>query len=219
MVTSVIRAAARPDRGRGRAHAGSLVALRVAPGVLLYEAGEPADQLFVLRGGIAQVYVVSEDGRRVVAETVRAPSVLGEAALGEGQRHATAAQAVTACDVFVSERAAIPRLLQAEPELAVVLLGAVSARLINVAKRFEERAMRGAPARLARTLLQFAPAPDHTAHPITHAQIAEAAGTARETATRVLNQFAAAGMIALGRTRVRVLHPEALARIADTDAA
>ncbi len=73
-------------------------------------------------------------------------------------------------------------------------------------------------ARLARALLQLVPAPEYEAFPIKQSEIAEVAGTSRETATRVLNQFEAEGFIALGRTRVRLLRPEALSQIAEAKA-
>jgi CRP-like cAMP-binding protein len=40
---------------------------------------------------------------------------------------------------------------------------------------------------------------------ITHEQIAELAGTSRETATKVLGDFAERGMIRLGRGRITIL--------------
>jgi len=113
------------------------------------------------------------------------------------------------------DRAAIAALLQAQPELSVPLLEAVSARLQAVGKRLEDRAVRAVTARLARALLQLVPAPEYTAYPLKHAEIADVAGTSRETATRVLNRFEQAGFVALDRARVRLLQPQELNRIAD----
>jgi CRP/FNR family transcriptional regulator, cyclic AMP receptor protein len=192
--------------------------MTVRRGDLLYAAGEPADSLYVLRAGRVHIFLVTEEGKKVVIETVMAPSLLGEAVLSVSRIHETYAEAAEDADVLVVERPSVEALLQTQPELAVRLLEAVAGRLLTVAQRLEDRLVRAVPARLARALLQLVPAPAYEAFPIKQSEIAEVAGTSRETATRVLNQFESDGLIALGRTRVRVLRPDALSRIAETRA-
>ena len=192
--------------------------LAVKRGELLYAAGEPAEQLFVLRSGRAHIFLVTEEGKKVVIETVPAPSLLGEAVLSAARVHETYAEAAEDGEVLAVERASVEALLRSQPELAVRLLEAVAGRLLTVAQRLEDRLVKAVPARLARALLQLVPAPEYEAFPIKQSEIAEVAGTSRETATRVLNQFESDGLIALGRTRVRVLRPEALSQIAEARA-
>lgn len=187
-------------------------------GQTLYAAGEAANQLFVLRSGRARVFLVTEDGKKVVIETVPAPSLLGEAVLSLTRIHETYAEAAEDGEMLAVERASVEALLRSQPELAVSLLEAVAGRLQTVAQRLEDRVVKAVPARLARALLQLVPAPTYEVYPLKQSEIAEVAGTSRETATRVLNQFEADGIIALGRTRVRLLRPAALAQIAESRA-
>ncbi len=190
----------------------------VRRGQPLYAAGEPAEQLLVLRSGRAHVFLVTEEGKKVVIETVPAPSLLAEAVLSPSRTHETYAEAAEDAEVLVVERASVEALLRSQPELAVRLLEAVATRLLTAAQRLEDRLVKAVPARLARALLQLVPAPEYEAFPIKQSEIAEVAGTSRETATRVLNQFESDGIIALGRTRVRLLRPEALSQIAEARA-
>lgn len=192
--------------------------MAVKRGQLLYAAGETADHLIVLRSGRAHIFLVTEEGKKVVIETVPAPTLLGEAVLTAGRLHETYAEATEEGEMLVVDRGSVEALLSAQPELAVRLLEAVAARLRTVAKRLEDRVVKGVPARLARALLQLVPAPEYEAFPIKQSEIAEVAGTSRETATRVLNQFETDGLIALGRTRIRLLRPEALGEIAEARA-
>jgi len=187
-------------------------------GETLYAAGEPADQLLVLRSGRAHIFLVTEEGKKVVIETVAAPSLLGEGMLSAARTHETYAEATEDCEALAVDRAEVTALLRAQPELAVRLLEAVAARLVTVAQRLEDRVVKAVPARLARALLQLVPGPAFEIYPIKQSEIAEVAGTSRETATRVLNQFESDGLIALGRTRVRLLQPEALGRLAESRA-
>ena len=190
----------------------------VRRGQTLYAAGEPAEQLLVLRSGRAHVFLVTEEGKKVVIETVPAPSLLAEAVLSPSRTHETYAEAAEDSEILAVERASVEALLRSQPELAVRLLEAVSTRLLTAAQRLEDRLVKAVPARLARALLQLVPAPEYEAFPIKQSEIAEVAGTSRETATRVLNQFESDGIIALGRTRVRLLRPEALSQIAEAKA-
>ena len=192
--------------------------LKVKRGDTLYAAGEMAEQLLVLRSGRAHVFLVTEEGKKVVIETVPSPSLLGEAVLSTARVHETYAEVAEDGEVLVVDRPSVEALLRSQPELAVHLLEAVAARLLTVAQRLEDRLVKAVPARLARALLQLVPAPTYEAFPIKQSEIAEVAGTSRETATRVLNQFESDGLIALGRTRVRVLRPEVLSRIAESRA-
>jgi CRP/FNR family transcriptional regulator len=192
--------------------------LKVKRGDTLYAAGEMAEQLLVLRSGRAHVFLVTEEGKKVVIETVPSPSLLGEAVLSAARVHETYAEVAEDGEVLVVDRPSVEALLRSQPELAVHLLEAVAARLLTVAQRLEDRLVKAVPARLARALLQLVPAPAYEAFPIKQSEIAEVAGTSRETATRVLNQFESDGLIALGRTRVRVLRPELLSRIAESRA-
>jgi len=192
--------------------------LKVKRGQMLYAAGETAEQLFVLRSGRAHIFLVTDEGKKVVIETVPAPSLLGEAVLSRARIHETYAEIAEDGELLAVERTSVEALLRAQPELAVRLLEAVAARLLTVAQRLEDRLVKAVPARLARALLQLVLAPDYEAFPIKQSEIAEVAGTSRETATRVLNHFESEGLIALGRTRVRLLQPEALNLIAEARA-
>ena len=51
----------------------------------------------------------------------------------------------------------------------------------------------------------------------THEQIAALVGTSRETATKVLGEFAGRGVIRLGRGRITVLDRDAIRREAGND--
>lgn len=201
-----------------RAGLASAGTLRLRRGDLLYTAGTAADHLYVLRSGQVRIYLMTDEGKKVVIETVPAPSLLGEAVLSVSRLHETYAEAVEDAELLAVERLSVESLLRAQPELAVRLLEAVALRLLTMAQRLEDRVVKAVPARLARALLLLVPAPTYEAFPIKQSEIAEVAGTSRETATRVLNQFESDGIIALGRTRVRLLHPEALSRIAEARA-
>jgi CRP-like cAMP-binding protein len=80
-------------------------------------------------------------------------------------------------------------------------------------RRLSDSFFKSVPQRVASTLCTLAgQQPRHVLSPrgqviaITHEQIAELAGTSRETATKVLGDFADRGMIRLGRGRITIVN-------------
>ena len=193
---------------------GQPLVLRARRGEILYRQGEPAGHVVVLREGRAQVFQVTDEGKRVVLETVSAPSLLGEAALAGDRVHTTSAEMRSDGEILVAGREAVASLLQSQPDLAANLLAAVSRRLQTVGRRLHDRSLKPVPARLATALLQLAPDEGDGVIALKQSEIAEVAGASRETATRILNRFAKQGLIALERARVRLLRPDALGQIA-----
>jgi CRP-like cAMP-binding protein len=78
-------------------------------------------------------------------------------------------------------------------------------------------AFKGIPARLASLLLRLSAergSPDITG--LTHQDLAETIGTYRETATQVLNDMKAQGLIEIGRKRITIKDAEKLAQVANS---
>ena len=76
-------------------------------------------------------------------------------------------------------------------------------------------AFKGIPARLASLLLRLAAERKSCdILGLTHQDLAETIGTYRETATQVLNDMKAAGLIEIGRKRIAILNMERLQELA-----
>ena len=70
------------------------------------------------------------------------------------------------------------------------------------------------PARIATTLLRLSREGEEPVR-LSHQDIAEMVGTYRETATRILNELRAEGMIELKRMHIVVLDADALDAVAE----
>ena len=90
-------------------------------------------------------------------------------------------------------------------------------RLVNVMMLLEEVVTMRLDARLAASLLAHLEASGgDTAIRLTHQQLADELGTVREMVSRVLDDFARQGMVALGRGRIDVADAGRLRKLADT---
>jgi CRP-like cAMP-binding protein len=118
--------------------------------------------------------------------------------------------------------AALLRLAEEHPRLALLTTGVIAARMHEVQERFRELATQRVAQRLARALLRLVrQAGRRTAEgvvidlPLSRQDLAEMTGTTLFTVSRTLSAWEAAGVVAVGRERVVVVHPHRLVEIAE----
>ena len=185
-------------------------------GRVFYAPGETGEVLFILKKGRVQLHRFTEDGRKLVTGVVHAGSIFGEMPLLSQRMHNSSAEALEDCTLCVMSRSDVEHLIAAKPRLALNIISILAERLAEAEERFEMQAFRNVPERVATTLLRLAGA-GSTVTGVSHQQIAESIGAARETVTRVLGDFAAAGLIELGRFRITIADRSGLDHLARRD--
>jgi len=162
----------------------------------------------IVRSGIARVYLLTEAGRQVTIRLARRGETIGIAALmGESP---VSAQAVTGCAVMQLDAEQVLRLARTHPSLALAIAREVSAVLSDTQREILIREQGSVRQRIARHLLTFAGEFDPEEPlmvPMTHEDLAESVGSAREVVTRHLDRFQAEGIVTLDRTQITVVDP------------
>jgi len=186
---------------------------RYAAGEALFREGDLGDTCYALTEGAVRVTRTHSDGRTITLAQLRPPALLGEMAMfGSAPRSATveavedtAAAAILAADMR--------RLLMSRPVIAMAMLDELADRVRSADDHATQRSFRNVPGRIAEALLgqlEDGGADEQAIEGVTHAAIAEMAGTSRETVTRFLSQLEKAGVLTCGRRRVTVHRPQAL---------
>jgi len=189
----------------------------VPRGRVFYRPEEPGEVLFILKEGRVQLYRISPEGKKLVITTLGPHTLFGEMALLGTKMHNTFAEAIDDCLICVMSRTDLERLILNKPQVALRILEVTGKRLREAEERLENMAFKGIPARLASLLLRLAEEQgnDEIAG-LTHQDLAESVGTYRETATQVLNDLKAQGLIEIGRKRIKILDPVRLTEIAES---
>ncbi len=177
----------------------------------LFAAGEPCRGFpWLLRGEI-QVYRESAHGRRLELYRVGAGDIclVSTASLFSGA--ALGADAVTTQDTALRllGRSGFERISEV-PALRAFLFEQFASRMADLIAVTDAVAFQRLDRRLAAALLGHGPLVR-----LSHLQLAQALGTAREIVTRLLRRFEQDGWVALGRGEIRILAPRALREFAD----
>lgn len=189
----------------------------VPKGRVFYRPEEPGEVLFILKEGRVQLYRISPEGKKLVITTLGPHTLFGEMALLGTRMHNTFAEAVDDCLICVMSRTDLERMILSKPRVALRILDITGKRLREAEERLENMAFKGIPARLASLLLRLSEEQEsETITGLTHQDLAESVGTYRETATQVLNDLKARGLIEIGRKRITILDKDALWEVAES---
>ena len=185
-------------------------------GTVFYTPGETGEVLFILKKGRVNLYRMTAEGKKLVTATVEPGTVFGEMSMiGQGMVDSFA-EASEDCTLCVMSRTDVERLIREQPSVSLRLLQLLATRLDAAEERLADVAYKSVPARIATTLLRLS-GDAGNAVKLSHQDIADMVGTYRETATRILNELRAEGLIELKRMHIDILDAGRLEDVA-TDA-
>jgi len=182
---------------------------RYPSGATIFEKGDAADSVFIVKEGLVKLLSLSEKGAETILHLFKPGDVFGELILSEDRR-AFSAVAATEVVATVVSRKNFVELITAVPVVAENFIRLLSRRLTKVEREFAEFGHTWSYHRLALVLLSLAqehgvatPKGTKIAIRLTHDDLAKLIGTTRETVTTQMNRLSRKGMIRReGRTIV-----------------
>lgn len=182
----------------------------------IYFSGDPADTVYWIESGRVKVSRVSDDGRELTFRHFFAGDMFGEDCMMDGVRRDNCAHALESTALLCLAGADFRQLLSREGALALAVARASCQRVRELEFVLSETVFRTVRGRVAAGLLRLyerGSDQDKTIR-VTHQEMANLAGSTRETTTSVLHGLREAGLLKMANRRVTVLDPEALARLA-----
>ncbi|MCC6211739.1 MAG: Crp/Fnr family transcriptional regulator [Burkholderiales bacterium] len=185
--------------------------LRAPAGGVLFDAKQPCRGYPLVLSGSVRVFKTAPSGREILlyrVEPGQSCILSGGCLLGHSD-YAAAGVAETRVEILSIPPAQFHELmLQFEPFRRYVF-GSYGERLSEVMELVEEVAFRRLDARLAQLLTRRGPVIESSQQ-----RLAEELGSVREIVSRLLRSFEQRGWVRIGRERVTVLEPAALAEFA-----
>jgi CRP/FNR family transcriptional regulator, cyclic AMP receptor protein len=192
------------------------VARNYPRGVRVFHEGDRSDACYIVRAGDLRVTREHPDGRAIALATLGAGDIFGELAMLDGEARSASVETLSECELLALPAGDVRRMLQSSSEITVKLVVALTRRLREANERIARQSFQTVPSRVAGVLSQLiaeeTPLEGRNGITIrmTQADLAQLAGTSRESVSRFLAVLERAGVVHVGRGRVTVLEPRRL---------
>jgi CRP/FNR family transcriptional regulator, cyclic AMP receptor protein len=192
---------------------------RFEPGQAVFHEGDASDTCYVVREGQARAIRSHPDGRTITLATFGPGDFFGELAMFEDERRSATVEAIDPLSLVAVLGPDMRRLMVEHPQISTRLVIALGRRLREMNERLSRQSFQTVQSRVAVALSELvAQQAQDGKHPVdvlvttTQADLAQLAGSSRESASRFLAVLERAGVISQGRGRLVVHEPEALTK-------
>ncbi|WP_028057188.1 Crp/Fnr family transcriptional regulator [Candidatus Solirubrobacter pratensis] len=190
---------------------------RFAAGEVVFREGDASNTCYIVRSGHARAVREHGDGRQLALATFGPGDIFGELAMFDDERRSATVEAIEPLEVLGIMGADMRRAMELRPQLAIALAAALSRRLRATNERLASQSFQTVQSRVANVLGQLVEqaraegaASADVPITVTQAEVAQLAGSSRESASRFLAVLERAGVISQGRGRLTVHDPDAL---------
>ena len=190
-----------------------------AAGDVVFREGDDSDTCYIVRSGHARAVREHGDGRQITLATFGPGDFFGELAMFDDERRSATVEAVDQLEAVAILGQDMRGLMRRFPDIAVALVVALGRRLREANARLARQSFQTVQSRVATVLgdlvrqAQAEGAADGDVLVVaTQAEVAQLAGSSRESASRFLAVLERAEVVTQGRGRVTVHDPAALER-------
>ncbi len=186
--------------------------IALAKDAYLFREREPSRGFFLVRAGAINVHRVSAAGREQVIHVFRPGETFAEAALASATGYPADARAVEASSVLLLPKQPMLDLLAGRPDLALRMLGSMSAHLRVLVGMLDDLTLKDAETRVLNWLVQRCPPAGAAEVKLgsTKRVLAAELATSSETLSRTFARLRDADLIEVRGATVRVRDAAAL---------
>lgn len=182
--------------------------------VILLE-DEVGSALFVIASGKVKVSRTSTDGREVILTILSDSNFFGEMAILDGQTRSATVTATEDSELFLIQRTEFLGLLREYPEISISLLQELTQRLRSADVKIKALSLKDAEGKVATVILQLADDIGKIRQGKVEIEklplqqdLANMAGTSRETISRTIHSFAKKGLVEIDGSKLRIIDYE-----------
>ncbi len=188
-------------------------------GEVVFREGDESDTCYVVREGHARAVREHPDGRTITLANFGPGDIFGELAMFDNERRSATVETLESTEVIAILGSDMRRLLRQHPDIAVKLIAALGRRLRVTNERLARQSFQTVQSRVASVLFQLVAdarlegaGDGDVLITATQSDLAQLAGSSRESASRFLAVLERAGIITQGRGKLVVHDATALER-------
>ena len=185
-------------------------------GVRVFHEGDDSDACYIVREGTLRVTREHSDGRAIALATLGHGDIFGELAMLDRGLRSASVETLSDSELLALPAADVRRVISTNGDIAWKLIVAITRRLRETNERVARQSFQTVPSRVAGVLSQLIaeeaipPGRDGITVRMTQADLAQLAGTSRESVSRFLATLERSEVVRVGRGRVTVLEPRRL---------
>ncbi|MCB0862361.1 MAG: Crp/Fnr family transcriptional regulator [Solirubrobacterales bacterium] len=184
-------------------------------GTRVFHEGDHSDACYIVKSGTFRVTREHPDGRAITLATLGEGDIVGELAMLDGEVRSASVETLGGDGELLALPAGDVRsLLERHPEITVKFVAALTRRLRAANERISRQSFQTVPSRVAGVLSQMAADESEDGRQVTirmnQADLAQLAGTSRESVSRFLADLERSGVVKAGRGQVTILEPARL---------
>jgi CRP/FNR family transcriptional regulator len=192
---------------------------RFGAGEVVFREGDESNTCYIVRSGHARAVREHSDGRSITLANFGPGDIFGELAMFDNERRSATVETLEETEAIAILGGDTRRLLREHPDIAIKLVAALGRRLRETNERLTRQSFQTVQSRVASVLVQLVVAARSEGAgdgdvliTSTQADLAQLAGSSRESASRFLAVLERAGIITQGRGKLTVHDPAALER-------
>ena len=183
----------------------------------VYEFGDLADRVYVLKSGKIKITRTSDRGREFILYFIRPGEAFGELAITGRERHSGSATVIDDAFICTVGWQDFERFMLQHPAVSLELAKIIGRRKERTEGRILDLVTKDVRTRLAHTLAELADEFGRSDKGktlidlrLTQTDLAQLVGSTRETTSTVFNEFRRSGLVAAEGKRIWVLDTPAL---------
>jgi CRP-like cAMP-binding protein len=192
---------------------------RFTAGQVIFREGDESDTCYVVAHGHARALREHGDGRTIALARFGPGDIFGELAMFDDERRSATVEALDDLHALAILGHDMRRLMREHPDISVKLVIALGRRLRAANERLARQSFQTVQSRVASVLIgliEQQKAEGGSDRDVlvtaTQAELAQLAGSSRESASRFLAVLERAGIVTQGRGKLTVHDPAALER-------
>lgn len=183
----------------------------------LFFENDKGREMYLIVSGLVKVYKSDTTGRIKTLSYLKEGDFFGEMALLDVEIRSASAQFLEDSEVMILDGKFFKRFVFDHPKMALKIMKTLSSRLRETNKQIEDLTFHNLPGRVASSLIKLAEKHGKNIDggcmimlELTHKEIADLVGTAREVVTSILSAFKKAGCITIEKQQITITNKEEL---------
>lgn len=184
---------------------------------VVFEEGAAGDLLYIIKAGVVKISKEAADGRVKTLALLNVGEIFGEMSVLSDEKRSANAETLTETVCAVIKREDFHGLVEKNPSISLHIIRTLIDRLIQADRQIKNLALGNSRAKIADILIQLSQefggegdASDKVGVRLTHQELADLAGLARETTTKLLNEFVKDDSIILKDREIEILDKKKL---------